>query len=91
ASALGFPVVLEILAPQIERRSEVGGIAFDLDNAAMVGAAAAAMLERVARLRPGAVIEGFVLEPMVRRPGALELHAGARIDPLFGPVLEFGA
>lgn len=91
ASALGFPVVLEILAPQIERRSQVGGIAFDLENAAMVGAAAAAMLERVARLRPGAVIEGFLLEPMVRRPGALELHAGARIDPLFGPVIEFGA
>jgi acetyltransferase len=30
------------------------------------------------------------VQPMVRRPQALELTVGASIDPLFGPVLLFG-
>jgi acetyltransferase len=52
--------------------------------------AARAMLERVARLQPGAVIEGFTVQAMVRRPRALELIVGASLDPLFGPVILFG-
>ena len=91
ASALGFPAVLKILSPQITHKSDVGGVALDLGSAAEVHAAAAAMLARVAARRPDAVLEGFSLQPMVRRPQALELIAGTHVDPLFGPVVLFGA
>jgi acetyltransferase len=91
ASSLGFPVVLKILSPQISHKSDVGGVALDLPDAAAVAAAAAAMLERVSVQRPDAVITGFTLQPMVRRPRALELIAGTHVDPLFGPVVLFGA
>jgi acetyltransferase len=91
AEQLGFPVVLKILSPQITHKSDVGGVVLDLEDAAAVRDAAAAMLRRVAQRRPGAAVSGFTVQPMVRRPAALELIVGASIDPLFGPTLLFGA
>ena len=91
AQAVGFPVALKILSPQITHKSDVGGVMLDLPDAAAVQVAAAAMLKRVAQARPDATITGFTLQAMVRRPQALELIVGASIDPLFGPVILFGA
>ncbi|MDP3086384.1 MAG: acetate--CoA ligase family protein, partial [Rubrivivax sp.] len=90
ATAIGYPVVLKILSPQISHKSDVGGVALNLADAAVVQAAATAMLERVATLRPEATIDGFTVQAMVRRAQALELIVGASIDPLFGPVILFG-
>jgi acetyltransferase len=91
AHKVGYPVVLKIVSRQISHKSDVGGVALDLANAREIRSAATRMLARVAKKRPGAVVEGFTVQPMVRRPGALELIAGTHIDPLFGPVLLFGA
>ena len=90
AREVGLPAVLKILSPQITHKSDVGGVALHLETEAAVEQAARAMLERVARLQPGAVIEGFTVQAMVRRPRALELIVGASVDPLFGPVILFG-
>ena len=87
---LGGPVVLKILSPQITHKSDVGGVALDLEDETTVRAAAAAMLARVRKQQPNAVITGFTIQRMVRRPRALELIVGAHIDPLFGPVILFG-
>jgi acetyltransferase len=91
ARQIGYPVVLKIVSPQISHKSDVGGVALDLANARQVRSAAAAMLKRVAAARPDAAIEGFTVQAMVRRPQALELIAGTHIDPVFGPVILFGA
>ena len=90
ADAIGYPVVLKILSPEITHKSDVGGVALNLDDAAAVRAAVAAMTQRVAQLRPKATIDGFTVQAMIRRPRALELIIGASVDPLFGPVLLFG-
>ncbi|MBP6900512.1 MAG: bifunctional acetate--CoA ligase family protein/GNAT family N-acetyltransferase [Burkholderiaceae bacterium] len=90
AQALGFPVALKILSPQISHKSDAGGVALDLEDAAAVHSAAQAMLARVRQLRPQAQISGFTLQPMLRRPTARELIVGASIDPVFGPVMLFG-
>ncbi len=90
AAAIGYPVALKVVSPQITHKSEVGGVALDLVDSAMLRDAAAAMRKRVARLRPDAVITGFTVQAMVRRPQALELIVGASVDALFGPVLLFG-
>ena len=42
------------------------------------------------QLRPQARLEGFVVQPMVRRPQAFELLVGVANDPQFGPVIVFG-
>ena len=90
AQALGFPVVIKILSHQISHKSDVGGVRLNLANADEVREAARAMLARVAAERPGAVVEGFTVQPMVKLRQATELIVGASVDPLFGPVILFG-
>ncbi|OZI18859.1 GNAT family N-acetyltransferase [Bordetella genomosp. 9] len=90
AAALGYPVALKILSPAISHKSDVGGVALDLESDEQVRDAAAAMLRRVAQLRPDASIQGFIVQKMLRRPQAHELIVGASVDPVFGPVVLFG-
>ncbi len=90
ARDLGFPAAVKIVSPDIAHKSEVGGVALELETAEELRAAAERMLRRIARTRPDATMEGFTVQPMVRRPGAHELIIGASEDPLFGPVLLFG-
>jgi acetyltransferase len=90
AQAIGFPVALKILSPDITHKSDVGGVALDLDTPEAVRAAAAAMSARLARHQAGARLSGFTVQEMARRPGAHELIVGAATDATFGPVLLFG-
>lgn len=90
ASGIAAPVALKILSRDITHKSDVGGVALNLDTADAVAEAARAMLERVAKARPDARIEGFTVQAMVRCPGAHELILGLARDPTFGPVLMFG-
>ena len=39
---------------------------------------------------PDAVLSGFTVQAMARRPQAHELIVGVATDPVFGPVLLFG-
>lgn len=90
ARQIGFPVALKVLSPQISHKSDVGGVALDLEDEAAVRAAATAMAARVQRRRPDAVLQGYTVQSMVRRAHARELIVGASIDPVFGPVILFG-
>ncbi len=90
AQAIGLPVALKIVSPDITHKSDVGGVALDLDSAEAVRLAATHMLERVRAARPEARLEGFAVQSMVRRPQAHELIVGASIDRVFGPVILFG-
>jgi acetyltransferase len=90
ARETGFPVALKIDSAAITHKSDVGGVALDLQTADAVRAAAEAMLKRVRELRPDAAVQGFMLQAMARRPGAHELIAGISDDPVFGPVILFG-
>lgn len=90
AEAIGFPVALKMLSPDILHKSDVGGVALNLDNAAMVGDAVQAMLARVRQARPDARLDGFTVQAMVRYSHAHKLVVGARIDCVFGPVIVFG-
>ncbi|WP_317204700.1 GNAT family N-acetyltransferase, partial [Janthinobacterium sp.] len=90
AGEIGYPVALKIHAPALEHKSDVGGVALDLETAEQVRAAAAAMLKRVRRLRPGLALEGFAVQRMARRPQAQELLVGVSSDAVFGPVVLVG-
>jgi acetyltransferase len=91
ALPLPWPLALKILAPQITHKSDVGGVALDLPDEAALAAAAQAMWARVQAAQPEAVLSGFTVQPFVRRPRAIELIVGTHTDPLFGPVILFGA
>ena len=90
AAAIGLPVAIKILSPDISHKSDVGGVALDLDTLDAVRAAAIGMLKRVEQLRPGAKVDGFSVQQMARRPEAHELIIGVATDPVFGPVVLFG-
>ena len=90
AAAIGYPVAVKILSPDISHKSDVGGVALNLAGAAELTQSAQAMLERCRKLRPQARVEGFTVQRMIRRGGAHELLAGIALDPTFGPVVLFG-
>ena len=90
AADLDMPVAVKILSPDISHKSDVGGVALNLEQPAEVEAAALAMLARVRERRPAARVDGFMVEPMVRRPGAHELILGMAEDAQFGPIILFG-
>ena len=90
AARIGRAVALKIVSPDLPHKSDLGGVALDLEGPAAARAAAAAMRARVATAKPGARIDGFVVQEMVRRKNAHELILGASVDRQFGPVLLFG-
>ncbi|MGZ5230298.1 MAG: bifunctional acetate--CoA ligase family protein/GNAT family N-acetyltransferase [Burkholderiales bacterium] len=91
ASNIGFPVALKILSPDVTHKSDVGGVALDLENVEAVDAAAQRMRMRLQQYRPNATLQGFTVQTMVRRPNAQELIVGMTTDSAFGPVILFGA
>jgi len=90
AASAGFPVALKIRSPDITHKTDVGGVVLDLGDADRVRREAAAMLECVRTARPEARLDGFLVQPMIGRPGALELLVGLVGDPVFGPLVLFG-
>ena len=91
ADALGYPVALKILSHDITHKSDVGGVRLNIGSAGELEQACATMLSRVQASRPEAHILGFTVQPMVRKKHAHELIVGASVDPVFGPVVLFGA
>ncbi|GAA6142880.1 GNAT family N-acetyltransferase [Hydrogenophaga sp. 5NK40-0174] len=91
AEAMHYPVALKILSPEITHKSDVGGVKLHIGNAQELEQACKAMLERVKQERPDATIEGFTVQPMVQMKHAHELIVGTSVDPVFGPVILFGA
>jgi acetyltransferase len=90
AATVGFPIALKIRSPDITHKSDVGGVTLNLGNAEGVRREATGMLERVKAAHPEARLDGFLIQPMVRRPGAVELLVGLIEDSTFGPLVMFG-
>jgi acetyltransferase len=90
AQEFGVPIALKIVSPDITHKSDVGGVALDLKDGDAVRNAAETMLARVAAAAPEAKVTGFVVQEMIRLPGAYELIAGMTVDRQFGPVILFG-
>jgi acetyltransferase len=91
AEALGFPVVLKIHSPDLEHKSDVDGVCLNISDAQSVRRIYTEIVERARRLRPEARIEGVTVEHMVATRAARELMVGVTRDPIFGPVISFGA
>jgi acyl-CoA synthetase (NDP forming) len=88
ASQVGYPVVLKINSPDIQHKTEVGGVRLKLENAAAVTAAYDEMMSRVKQAAPKARLDGAIVSPM--RSGGVELIVGTARDPQWGPVVVVG-
>src|SRR3972149_5672847 len=65
ASDIGYPLVLKVASPDIPHKTEAGGVATGLKDAAELESAWMEMLCRIADGVPGANIEGFIIEEML--------------------------
>ncbi|OIR17469.1 acetyltransferase Pat [mine drainage metagenome] len=91
AQQLGFPVAMKINSPDITHKSDSGGVVLNLENAHEVRAAYQHIIDNVQHNRPNAKMDGISIEPMVVKPNGRELMIGVTTDPIFGPVITFGA
>ena len=87
--AAGGRIVVKLVSSEVAHKSDLGGVALDVATPVEAEAAARAIAARAEAA--GVALDGFALQPMVRRPGAIELIAGLGRDPVFGPVILFGA
>ena len=88
ADKSGGPVVLKIVSPDIIHKSDIGGVALGLADAAAVRHAYETMHAAVSSKAPEARIEGVLVAPMIS--GGVECILGAHNDPVFGPMVMFG-
>lgn len=88
AAELGCPVALKILSPDIQHKTEVGGVVLNVPSSAAATLAAEELLTRVQRARPQARLSGVLVSPMCK--GGVEVICGVFRDPVFGPVVMFG-
>lgn len=88
AAKIGAPVVLKIVSPDIQHKTEVGGVLLNLATPDEVRAAAQLMGSSVAARMPSARLDGFLVAPMC--PKGIETICGVVRDPVFGPIVMFG-
>ncbi|MBP7608115.1 MAG: bifunctional acetate--CoA ligase family protein/GNAT family N-acetyltransferase [Steroidobacteraceae bacterium] len=90
AEAIGYPVAMKILSPDIAHKTDVGGVRLGRSDARSVHDGYENMLRDVAIARPDARLEGVLIEPMYVERHGRELMIGAVRDPVFGPAISFG-
>jgi acetate---CoA ligase (ADP-forming) len=88
AEAIGYPVVLKILSPDILHKSEIGGVLLDVADADAVREGFATLMQRAKAHAPDARIEGVLVAKQIE--GATEMAFGVLRDPVFGPVAMVG-
>src|SRR5271163_1299824 len=88
ASALGFPVVMKIVSPDILHKTEAGGVILNVRRAAEAERAYEKIVAGARAYKPGAKVAGVEIQQMLA--GGQEVIVGATADPSFGKVVAFG-
>ncbi len=88
AAALGFPVVLKIVSPQIAHKTEAGGVLLGLADEGAVAAGFATIMANAHRYQPDATLLGVAVQEMIT--DGRELIVGMVNDPQFGPAIVAG-
>jgi succinyl-CoA synthetase beta subunit len=80
AREIGYPVVAKVVSPRVLHKSDVGGVAVGIADAARLG-------EVFRRFREIEGFTGMIVEEVV---SGIELILGAKIDFQFGPMILLG-
>ncbi len=88
AEAIGFPVVLKIVAEGLIHKSDAGGIVLNLNNADELRVAYSELIDRIKKNEPSAQIVGAMVENLAAK--GVEVIVGMRRDATFGPLMMFG-
>ncbi|TIW54667.1 MAG: GNAT family N-acetyltransferase, partial [Mesorhizobium sp.] len=84
-------VVVKLLSKVVSHKSDVGGVVLDIATAEKAAEAARSIETRLRTRSPQVKADGYTVQAMVARKHAQELILGMNLDPMFGPVILFGA
>ena len=84
AEAVGLPVAMKAVGPEILHKTEVGGVKLGLSDAAAVRAGFEDLKSRL-----GSRLSDVLVQPMVS--GGVEVIVGLTQDPTFGPLVLYGS
>src|SRR5207249_830325 len=88
AAAMGFPVVLKIVSPDILHKTEAGGVLVGVKSAEEVRKGYDTILANARRYKAEAKVLGVQVQQMLT--GGQEVIIGAVTDPSFGKLVAFG-
>ena len=88
AGAMGFPVVLKIVSPDILHKTEAGGVLVGLKSAEEVARGYDTILANAKKYKADAKIDGVQVQQML--VGGQEVIVGAVTDGSFGKLVAFG-
>ena len=88
SNSIGYPVVLKVISPEISHKTEAQAVKLNLSSSKEVEEACSDLLLKAQAYRPGAKVEGYLIQEMVE--DGVEIIVGLHSDPTFGPVTMFG-
>jgi acyl-CoA synthetase (NDP forming) len=88
ARAIGFPVAVKIISPDIIHKSDANGVRLNLSTTADVDRAFDEVVDAARSYNENARIEGVSVQEFVS--GGIEVIVGSKRDQTFGPVVLFG-
>ena len=88
AHDIGFPVALKIDSPDIQHKTESGGVRLNINDDRELMAAFEEIMENAANHNPSARINGIAVQKMLK--GGVECIVGVKNDEVFGPTVLFG-
>ena len=80
--------VMKIVSSDIQHKTDIGGVILNIKNNNDAQKAYEQILSNVKKNAPNAKIDGVMVSPMIK--GGIECILGAKIDPVFGPIVMFG-
>src|SRR3990167_3693500 len=86
ATALGYPVVLKIVSPDISHKTDVGGVKVGIKDTEGIKTAYEEIMKTVNMKMPDARIHGIIVEEMATP--STEVIVGGLRDPQFGPAVR---
>ncbi len=89
AQEMGFPVAIKIASPNINHKSDIGGVQLHLQNAEQVEIGFMKVIENCRTAWPEAEILGVHVQRMI--PAGQDVIIGALQDPQFGALVMFGS
>ena len=88
AHNVGFPVALKIDSPDIQHKTESGGVRLNINNDQELLAAFREIMENAVRYNSSARINGVLVQKMLGK--GIECIVGMKNDEVFGPTVLFG-
>ncbi|MEB2334617.1 MAG: acetate--CoA ligase family protein [Anaerolineaceae bacterium] len=89
ADRLGYPVVIKIASPDILHKSDVGGVALNIQDASALREGYTRMIKQIQKITPAPHLEGVYVQRQI--PAGQEVIIGMARDPQFGALMMFGS